>query len=480
MDKYEYQVCADQIKSLIKERRFTEAMDIADTIDWRRVKSLSMLCTVSEIYKVTKHYSESRDILLLAYERYPDRANVVYALCELAIKLDDISEAVEYYKEYVRLKPHDTNRYVLLYKIYEAQEVPLEEKISLLEEFKKAEFTEKWSYELALLYHKDGQETKCVELCDELALWFGDGPFVRKALELKMQHAALSKEQQRKYDGVYDVPAIPKNEGEETVHIYETQSLAGASQFETTPLETAIAEGSAKRSENTSSVSRQPYGGMTEDSMYANLQVQAPGTDKYSTISLQEELAKNMEEFYAKEKGEAPAPYYGTTTQLYEPSQQQFMNQINQAGPIANDMLAQPSYDQQMQYQQATGPMYEQQMQYQQPVQPMYEQQMQYQQPVEPMYYGQQVQYQQQTGPMYDQQMQYQQQTGPIYEQQMQYQQPVQPMYDQQMQYQQPVEPSYVEPIKEEVNEIPLPIQREVPLADPVQEKTVEKIRQLG
>ena len=163
MDKYEYQVCADQIKSLIKEHRFQEAMDIADTIDWRRVKSFSMLCTVSEIYKVTKHYSEARDILLLAYERYPDRANVVYALCELAIKLDEVPDAIEYYREYVHLKPHDTNRYVLLYKIYDAQDVPLEEKISLLEEFKRAEYTEKWAYELALLYHKDGQETKCVE-----------------------------------------------------------------------------------------------------------------------------------------------------------------------------------------------------------------------------------------------------------------------------------------------------------------------------
>ena len=241
MDKYEYQVCADQIKSLIKEHRFQEAMDIADTIDWRRVKSFSMLCTVSEIYKVTKHYSEARDILLLAYERYPDRANVVYALCELAIKLDELSEAIEYYRDYVHLKPHDTNRYELLYKIYEAQDVPLEEKISLLEEFKRAEYTEKWAYELALLYHRDGQETKCVETCDELALWFGEGPYVRKALELKMQHSPLTREQQQKYDGVYDAPTIPTGETEETVHIYETQSMPlyakGASPYETAPLD---------------------------------------------------------------------------------------------------------------------------------------------------------------------------------------------------------------------------------------------------
>lgn len=359
MDKYEYQVCADQIKSLIKEHRFTEAMDIADTIDWRRVKSFSMLCTVSEIYKVTKHYSEARDILLLAYERYPDRANVVYALCELAIKLDDISESVEYYKEYVRLKPHDTNRYVLLYKIYEAQEVPLEEKISLLEEFKKAEYSEKWAYELALLYHKDGQETRCVETCDELVLWFGEGPYVRKALELKMQHAPLTKEQQRKYDGVYEAPAIPKNDTDETVHIYETQSMNayanGASPYETAPLETGAVPSNEAPSANNS------YG---QQPSYQDIHVQPVSTDKFSTINLQQELAKNMEEFYAREKNSVAAPYYGSTQQLYEPSQEQFMQKINQAGAVEEPVAqyGQPYYQAEQMQQAYMQPDYGQQM----------------------------------------------------------------------------------------------------------------------
>ena len=348
MDKYEYQVCADQIKSLIKERRFNEAMDIADTIDWRRVKSFSMLCTVSEIYKVTKHYREARDILLLAYERYPDRANVVYALCELAIKLNDIAESVEYYKEYVRLKPHDTNRYVLLYKIYEAQDVPLEEKISLLEEFKRTEYIEKWAYELALLYHKDGQETKCVETCDELVLWFGDGPYVRKALELKMQHAQLTKEQQRKYDGVYEAPAIPKNDNEETVHIYETQSMNayanGASPYETTPID--VNHGGqdpfdmrAGYGQSPSANRLKPAGNYNNSSMgeTTDIHVQPISDDKYSTMNLQAELARNMEELYARERGEIAAPYYGATSQLYEPSQEQFMSQVNQAGSQYSD-----------------------------------------------------------------------------------------------------------------------------------------------
>ena len=365
MDKYEYQVCADQIKALIKEHRFQEAMDIADSIDWRRVKSFSMLCTVSEIYKVTKHYSEARDILLLAYERYPDRANVVYALCELAIKLEDISDSIEYYKEYVRLKPHDTNRYVLLYKIYDAQDVPIEEKISLLEEFKKAEYTEKWSYELALLYHKDGQETKCVETCDELVLWFGDGPYVRKALELKMQHAPLSKEQQRKYDGVYDAPKVLTGETEETVHIYETQSLniyaQGGSPIDpeipsetdakpapdvrpsTPSLEYAKPSASSPEYAKPTAPAKQSVQpesqGFTQD-----IKIAPYNNDKFSTINLQEELAKNMQEFYARENGNAvPSPFVKATEQLYEQSDAQFKNQLNKAGqPIQMQQPTQP------------------------------------------------------------------------------------------------------------------------------------------
>ena len=403
MDKYEYQVCADQIKSLIKEHRFQEAMDIADTIDWRRVKSFSMLCTVSEIYKVTKHYSEARDILLLAYERYPDRANVVYALCELAIKLDEIPDAIDYYREYVHLKPHDTNRYVLLYKIYDAQDVPLEEKISLLEEFKRAEYTEKWAYELALLYHKDGQETKCVETCDELALWFGDGPYVRKALELKMQHSPLTKEQQQKYDGVYDAPKIPTGETEETVHIYETQSMPiyakGASPYETAPMDGSTGSILSNASNNLQgngnpmpAQTAQPVQPVqtpvqpahSDFTQTSDIQIAPYSNDKYSTMNLQEELARNMEEFYAKEQNVIPTPYYGVTSQLYDQSQEQFIQQLNQAGPV----YQQPVYEQQPAYEQPAyqQPVYEQPV-YQQPVyqQPVYEQQPQpIEQPQEP------------------------------------------------------------------------------------------------
>lgn len=457
-------------------------MDIADTIDWRRVKSFSMLCTVSEIYKVTKHYSEARDILLLAYERYPDRANVVYALCELAIKLDELNEAIEYYREYVHLKPHDTNRYVLLYKIYEAQDVPLEEKISLLEEFKRAEYTEKWAYELALLYHRDGQETKCVETCDELALWFGEGPYVRKALELKMQHSPLTREQQQKYDGVYDAPTIPTGETEETVHIYETQSMPlyakGASPYETAPMDNGsepLLKYPQKASDETGPLPAQTGGAHPVSQPVSQPVQQAPGqqniqqtadiqiapitNDKYSTMNLQEELARNMEEFYAREKAVVPTPYYGVTSQLYDQSQEQFMQQLNQAGPMqqpmseqmygqAQPMPQQPEY-QQPAYQQ---PVYEQPQQmyqqpvYEQPVQPGYQQPV-YEQPQQPVY--QQPAYQQ---PVYEQPQQ------PVYEQpqvqiqpQVQPQPPVQPQPQPQVQVQpQPVVSRTEEPVVDE------------------------------
>ncbi len=200
MDKYEYKVRADEIKSLIAEGEYAEAVKIADTIDWRRVRSVMMLCTISDVYKINRRYQESNDILLLAYEKHPTGRLIVYSLCELAIKMEDYARAVEYFKEFVQIAPRDTGKYILQYRLYEAQEVRLEERIAVLEEFKKRDYREKWAYELAYLYHRIGLATKCVEECDEMYLWFGEGKYVRKALELKALHVPLSAEQQAKYD----------------------------------------------------------------------------------------------------------------------------------------------------------------------------------------------------------------------------------------------------------------------------------------
>ncbi len=200
LDKYEYKIRADEIKSLIEEGEYAEAVAIADTIDWRRVKSVRMLCTISDLYKINRRFQESKDILLLAYEKHPSGRLIVYSLCELSIKMEEYVQAIEYYKEFVQIAPKDTGRYILQYRLYEAQEVSLEERIAVLEEFKKRDYREKWAYELAYLYHRIGLTTKCIEECDEMYLWFGEGKYVIKAMELKALHAPLNAEQQAKYD----------------------------------------------------------------------------------------------------------------------------------------------------------------------------------------------------------------------------------------------------------------------------------------
>ncbi len=199
MDKTEYKIRAEEIKSLIKAQRFADAVKIADTIDWKRVKSVGMLCAISDLYKVNRRLEESRDILLLAYDRSPTRREIVYSLCELAIAMGEFVQAVEYYKEFVRLAPRNTARYILQYKLYEAQEVSLEERIAVLEEYKKHDYNEKWAYELAYLYHRVGLTTECIEECDELFLYMREGRFVMKALELKSLHEPLSPEQKAAY-----------------------------------------------------------------------------------------------------------------------------------------------------------------------------------------------------------------------------------------------------------------------------------------
>ena len=206
MDKSEYKLRAEEIKDLISRGEYAQAAEIADTIDWRRVKSVMMLCTISDLYKINRRYEDARDMLLLAYERRPGGRTICYSLCELSIKMEEYVQAIEYYKEFVQVAPKDPGRYILQYKLYEAQDVSLEERIAVLEELKKRDYREKWAYELAYLYHRVGLAARCVEECDELILWFGEGKYVIKAMELKMLHQPLTPEQQEKYDHRFDVP----------------------------------------------------------------------------------------------------------------------------------------------------------------------------------------------------------------------------------------------------------------------------------
>ena len=200
MDKYEYKVRSEEIKELIARGDYVQAAELADTIDWRRVKSVMMLCTISDLYKINRRYEDARNMLLLAYERRPGGRTICYSLCELCIKTEEFVQAINYYKEFQQAAPKDPGRYILQYKLYEAQDVSLEERIGVLEELKKRDYREKWAYELAYLYHRVGLAARCVEECDELILWFGEGKYVVKAMELKMLHQPLTPEQQEKYN----------------------------------------------------------------------------------------------------------------------------------------------------------------------------------------------------------------------------------------------------------------------------------------
>ena len=200
MDKYEYRVKTEQMLEYAEEKQYKKAMEIADTIDWRRVKNHSMLNTVSEIYEYNGEFQKSRDILFVAYDRAPESRKVIYRLGLLALKINDTDEASDCYEEFVKVAPKDPNQYILKYKILKAQNAPYTEQISALEDFKKAEYVEKWAYELASLYHQAGMTAKCLEECDDLILWFSEGKYVYQAMELKMKYKPLTPLQQEKYD----------------------------------------------------------------------------------------------------------------------------------------------------------------------------------------------------------------------------------------------------------------------------------------
>lgn len=225
VDKYDYKMRADEIRLLISEKRFEEAVVIADEIDWKNVKNGMMLCTISDLYKVCKRYEDAREVLHMAYLRNPGGRMILYSLCELSIKLDDIVMAIEYYKEYLQVAPRDTGRFILQYKLYEAQEVSLEERIAVLEELQKRECREKWMYELAFLYHRMGLGSSCVDECNQIVTFFGEGKYVIKALELKKLHEELSQADVNLYERLTGTGAEAIKIGDMNVGQYSTIDL---------------------------------------------------------------------------------------------------------------------------------------------------------------------------------------------------------------------------------------------------------------
>ncbi len=200
MDKYEYRVRTEQMLEYMEQKSYKKAMEIADSIDWRKAKNAAMLCTASEIYEYNGEYEKSREILFIAYDRAPGSRKIVYRLGTLALKLNDVREATDCYEEFIAMAPKDPNQYILRYKILKSQNAPLSQQIEALEEFKKAEYVEKWAYELAKLYHEAGMVAECLEECDDLILWFSEGKYVYQAMELKMKYKPLTPLQQEKYN----------------------------------------------------------------------------------------------------------------------------------------------------------------------------------------------------------------------------------------------------------------------------------------
>ena len=280
MDKYEYKLRSEEIKTLIAERDFVKAVEVADTIDWTRVRSVSMLCTISDLYKINRRYKEAKELLTQAYERYPSGRTILYSLCELCIKTDDTVRAIEYYKEFVQLAPTDNGKFILQYKIYEAQDVSLEERIAVLEELKKRDYREKWGYELAYLYHRIGLGTKCVEECDELILWFREGRYVKKAMELKMLHQQLTGDQETLYKRM--LPENEKKQYEEQTRVYESSEIQAAIQNDLA--QTKVMESPEE----------------------FDIKVKTVDVSKYNTINLQKELAESMKEVLVADNNFAP------------------------------------------------------------------------------------------------------------------------------------------------------------------------------
>ena len=271
MDKYEYKLRLEEIKTLNKKGHFQESAQIADTIDWKKVRNTSTLGIISDVYKINRRFDDAREILLLANEKSPQNRRIVYALCDLAIKTGQVVEAVEYYKQFVQLSPNDNSKYILLYKIYEAQDISLEERIAVLKEYKKREYNEKWAYELAFLYHRVGLATECVEECDQLILWFGEGKYVLKAMELKRLYVPLSPAQQQLYDSQYGGRNAVEEEPQEAPAQEQTQAVRSAESKEKADLD---------------------------------IHVKPMDMGQYNTINLQEALAASMRDVFAVDREE--------------------------------------------------------------------------------------------------------------------------------------------------------------------------------
>ncbi len=315
MDKAEYRIRTDEIKELIREKEYGEAAAVADEIDWRRVKSVRMLCTVSDLYKINRRFDDAKNIMLIAYRKNPQSRTILYALCDLSIRLKELLDAIAYYRAYVQVAPKDSGRFVLQYRLYQAQEVGIGERIGVLEALKAEDYTERWGYELALLYHRDNQADKCVAECNELILWFGEGKYVTKAMELKMLHEPLTESQKYLYDHQGSRKASAGNPAEETGRpespallrrraALREDELQDTMQEEIAQAPVQAIEPDAVQQYASRSVSDVRAVGEAEEISVKTVDV----GNKYSTMNLQKELAESLRALLGEAKKPSATP----------------------------------------------------------------------------------------------------------------------------------------------------------------------------
>ena len=333
LDKEEFRVKLEEINHLVEQKDYKGAMNVVDSIDWRRVKNVRTLCVVGEIYAANKRYEDSKEIFLLAYHRASIGKNILYRLVEVSLKMGDVSDAVEYYEEYREVAPNDNTQYILKYKILREKKAPLAEQIKVLEDYKEKEFTEKWSYELAKLYYQDGDKEKCLELCNEIILWFNEGSYVMKAMDLKQRMGALKGEEKERYEQQF-VPKLLKPEDVDSIKVEaeeksaEPQTKSGEQEIESIQIKSEELDEVESLQDKISKGLRDIFGSRkmeeTEDSMASSVtseevqeeMLRDPATEKeYASVpelepetgKVKEEKTVEVEENPAEQDSEADA-----------------------------------------------------------------------------------------------------------------------------------------------------------------------------
>ena len=301
MDKTEYHLKLEEINRLVDAQDYEGALTVADSIDWRRVKSVRTLCMVADIYEVNGELEKSMQMLQLAHKRSSIGKMILYRQVELALKMGLYDDAVKYYNQYLETASNDTSKYILKYKIYKAQKAPLENQIAILEEYKEREYTERWVYELAKLYKKAGQEKKCVETCDDLVLWFGEGKYVTKAMELKMTYTPLSPSQKEKYEKAKAAGKVAKaTAGPKLTEEVKNTILPGVSAAAMAGLQKVEEEKEQAREEAaaTAEIPQEPAGTTAEEIPATEEEPVKPATEipHIDTEKLQERLSRSFQE----------------------------------------------------------------------------------------------------------------------------------------------------------------------------------------